>query len=302
MALSVAVTGSTGLVGGALALALGSAGHRVVRVVRGATAPAGDSAVRWDPDFGTIEASRLDGVDAVVHLSGESIARGRWTEAKKQRIRSSRVRSTIFLADTLARLPRPPRALVAASATGYYGSRGDQLLREESVSGTGFLADVCREWEAATAPAAHRGVRVVHLRTGVVLTPAGGALRTLLWPFRLGLGGPVGPGTQWMSWISIDDLCGAILHALATESLAGPVNAVAPAPVTNREFATTLGRVLGRPAFLRLPAFAVHLLLGEMADELLLASTRAVPARLEATGFAFGDPALEGALRRLLSR
>ena len=161
---------------------------------------------------------------------------------------------------------------------------------------------MCREWEAATAPAAHRGVRVVQLRTGVVLTPAGGALRTLLWPFRLGLGGPVGPGTQWMSWISIDDLCGAILHALATESLAGPVNAVAPAPVTNREFATTLGRVLGRPAFLRLPAFAVHLLLGEMADELLLASTRAVPARLEATGFAFGDPALEGALRRLLSR
>ena len=304
MSMSVAVTGATGLVGTALTQRLASAGHRVVRLVRPATArrPPGEEPIRWDPDFGTIQASRLDGVDAVVHLAGESVAAGRWTEARKQRIRSSRVRSTAFLADTLAQLRHPPRVLVAASAVGYYGDRADQMLTEDSAAGTGFLADVCRDWEAAAEPATRRRMRVVQLRIGMVLSPAGGALATLLRPFRLGLGGRVGSGAQWMSWISVDDLCGAILHALATTALAGPVNAVAPEPVPNREFARTLGRVLHRPAFLPLPAFLARLLLGQMADELLLASARVVPARLQATGFTFGDPALEGALRRLLGR
>ncbi len=304
MAPSVAVTGSTGLVGAALTVALARGGHRVVRLVRSGTATQapGEHTVRWDPDRGTIDAAGLEGVDAVVHLAGESIASGRWTAAKRRRIRDSRVGATRVLAEALAGLERPPATLVAASAVGYYGDRGDEVLREESPPGGGFLADVCREWEAAAAPAARRGLRVVHMRIGMVLAATGGALAALLPPFRLGLGGPVGSGRQWMSWISLDDLVRAILHALATASLAGPINAVAPAPVTNREFARTLGRVLRRPAVLPLPAGAARLLLGRMADELLLASARVVPARLEAAGFTFGDATLERALRRLLAR
>ncbi len=304
MAPSVAVTGSTGLVGAALTVALARGGHRVVRLVRSGTATQapGEHTVRWDPGRGTIDAAGLEGVDAVVHLAGESIASGRWTAAKRRRIRDSRVGATRVLAEALARLERPPATLVAASAVGYYGDRGDEVLREESAPGGGFLADVCREWEAAAAPAARRGLRVVHMRIGMVLAATGGALAALLPPFRLGLGGPVGSGRQWMSWISLDDLVRAILHALATASLAGPINAVAPAPVTNREFARTLGRVLRRPAVLPLPAGAARLLLGRMADELLLASARVVPARLEAAGFTFGDATLERALRRLLAR
>ncbi len=304
MAPSVAVTGSTGLVGAALTVALARGGHRVVRLVRSGTATRapGEHTVRWDPGRGTIDAAGLEGVDAVVHLAGESIASGRWTAAKRLRIRDSRVGATRVLAEALAGLERPPATLVAASAVGYYGDRGDEVLREESAPGGGFLADVCREWEAAAAPAARRGLRVVHMRIGMVLAATGGALAALLPPFRLGLGGPVGSGRQWMSWISLDDLVRAILHALATASLAGPINAVAPAPVTNREFARTLGRVLRRPAVLPLPAGAARLLLGRMADELLLASARVVPARLEAAGFTFGDATLERALRRLLAR
>lgn len=300
----VAVTGSTGLVGGALAPRLAAGGHRVVRLVRSTTTALlpGERAVSWDPDAGAIDSTGLVGVDAVVHLAGESIASGRWTEARKRRIRASRVGSTRLLAEALARLARPPRVLVAASATGYYGDRGDLVLREDSAPGSGFLAGVCREWEAAAEPAARRGIRVVHLRIGLVLSRDGGALAALLTPFRLGAGGPVGSGAQWWSWITLDDLLGAILHALATEPLAGPVNAVAPNPVTNREFAKTLGRVLRRPALLPLPAFAARLVLGEMAGALLLASARVVPARLQATGYAFREPALEGALRRELGR
>jgi uncharacterized protein (TIGR01777 family) len=303
MAASVAITGSTGFVGAALAVALARAGGRVVRLLRTdtATLAPGERAVRWDPAAGTIDAGGLEGVDAVVHLSGERIS-GRWTAARRARIRESRVGSTQMLARTLATLERPPRTLVAASAVGYYGDRGDEILREESAPGRGFLAEVCREWEAATEPAARAGVRVVHLRIGMVLSVKGGGLPALLRPFRLGLGGPIGPGTQWVSWITLDDLVGAVRHALATEGLAGPVNAVAPGAATNRVFARTLGRVLGRPALLPLPAPLARLLLGRMADELLLASARVVPARLEATGFAFADPALEGALRRLLGR
>jgi uncharacterized protein (TIGR01777 family) len=300
----VAVTGSTGLVGGALTPRLAAGGHQVVRLVRPATTALlpGERAVSWDPAAGAIDSTGLVGVDAVVHLAGESIASGRWTEARKRRIRASRVGSTRLLAEALARLARPPRVLVAASATGYYGDRGDEVLREESAPGSGFLAGVCREWEAAAEPAARHGIRVVHLRIGLVLSRAGGALASLLTPFRLGAGGPVGSGAQYWSWITLDDLLGAILHALTTEALAGPVNAVAPNPVSNREFAKTLGRVLRRPALLRLPAFAARLVLGEMADALLLASARVVPARLQATGYAFRAPTLEGALRHELGR
>ncbi len=301
--MNVAVTGSTGLVGSALVPLLSGAGHGVVRLVRGAppAAPA-ERVARWDPDTGAVEKPGLDGVDALVHLAGERVAGGRWTEAKKRRIRESRVRATRLLCETLARLPQPPRTLVCASALGYYGDRGNQVLREESPPGAGFLAAVCRDWEAAAEPARQSGIRVLHLRIGIVLSPKGGALAALLPPFRLGAGGPVGSGAQWMSWVGLDDTLGAILHALANDTLAGPVNVVAPNPVTNREFARTLGRVLRRPAMLPFPAFAARLLLGQMADELLLASARVTPARLQATGYAFRDPTLEGALRRLLGR
>jgi uncharacterized protein (TIGR01777 family) len=303
-ALTVAVTGASGLVGSGLAPALASAGHRVVRLVRGAGAASapGESVARWDPDSGALEGSALAGVDAVVHLAGESIAGGRWTEPKKRRIRSSRVDATRRLAGALARLERPPRVLVSASAIGYYGDRGSEILREDSAPGTGFLAEVCREWEAATEPAARAGIRVVRLRIGMVLSRRGGALAAMLTPFRLGAGGPVGSGAQWVSWIALDDLVRAILHALATDSLAGAVNAVAPEPVTNRALARTLGRVLRRPALLPLPAFAARLLLGQMADELLLASARVEPARLRAGGFAFHLTPLETALRHELAR
>ncbi|OLD24882.1 MAG: TIGR01777 family protein [Candidatus Rokubacteria bacterium 13_1_40CM_2_70_45] len=301
---TVAVTGASGLVGSALVTGLTSAGHRVVRVVRGAGAAsvAGQRLARWDPESGALEPSALAGADAVVHLAGESVAGGRWTEAKKRRIRSSRVDVTRRLAEALLRLERPPRLLVSASAVGYYGDRGSEILREDSAPGPGFLAEVCREWEAATDPAARAGIRVVRLRIGMVLSRRGGALGAMLTPFRLGAGGPVGSGVQWVSWIAIDDLVGAILHALATESLAGPVNAVAPEPVTNRELARTLGRVLRRPALLPLPAVAARLLFGQMADELLLASARVEPARLRATGFTFRHARLEDALRHELGR
>ena len=301
---TVAVTGSRGLVGSALAPALAAAGHRVLRLVRGgAAAPAvGARVAHWDPESGALDSSALAGVDAVVRLAGESVAGGRWTEAKKRRIRSSRVDGTRGLAASLARLERPPRVLVSASAVGYYGDRGAELLREGSAPGTGFLAEVCQEWETATEPAARARIRVVRLRIGMVVSRRGGALAAMLTPFRLGAGGPVGGGAQWVSWIAIDDLVAAILHALDTASLAGAVNAVAPEPVQNRELARTLGRVLGRPALLPLPAFAARLLLGQMADELLLASARVEPARLQATGFAFRHPTLEDALRHELGR
>ena len=299
--MNVAITGSTGLIGSALVPRLTSRGHGVVRLVRRTPAIASaERLARWNPDTGAVEPG-LDGVDAVVHLAGESVAGGRWTEARKRRIRESRVPPTRKLCETLARQPTPPRVLLCASAIGYYGNRGDQVLREESAPGAGFLPDVCREWEAAAEPAVRRGIRVVHLRIGLVLSPKGGALAAMLPVFRLGLGGPVGSGAQWMSWIGMDDTLGAILHALMNEALAGPVNLVAPAPVTNREFARTLARVLRRPAIFPFPAFAARLVFGQMADELLLASARVEPARLQATGYAFRDATLEGALRRLLA-
>jgi uncharacterized protein (TIGR01777 family) len=299
--LRVAVTGATGLVGSALVTALLAAGHRVDRVSRRPPRP-GSTDIQWDPAAGRLDPRALEGVDGVVHLAGESIAAARWTAAAKARIRDSRVAGTRLVAETLARLDRRPRVLVSASAIGYYGHRGSQALIEDSPPGVGFLAEVARAWEAAADPARAAGVRVVHPRLGLVLAGQGGALPRMLVPFRLGLGGPIGDGRQYWSWIALADVIRVVELALALESLAGPVNAVAPAPATNREFTRALGRVLARPTPLPLPAPAVRLLMGEMGQALLLDSARVLPRRLERAGFRFRHPDLEGALRAALGR
>ncbi len=247
-----------------------------------------------------MNADRLDGHDAAVHLAGEPIV-GRWTPAKKARILSSRSGGTRLLSCTLARLKQPPNVLVSASAVGFYGDRGDETLTEEAAPGSGFLPQVVRAWEAATEPAQAAGIRVVHLRFGIVLSPTGGALPRMLLPFRLGLGGSVGSGRQFISWVALDDAVRAVTHAIEAAGLAGPVNVTSPHPVTNADFARTLGRVLRRPALCRVPACVIRLMLGEMGRELLLSSARAVPARLLASGFSFRHPDLEGALRQALS-
>ncbi len=299
--MKVLLSGSSGLVGSALVPFLTGGGHEVVRLVR--SEPGREtSEVRWDPEAGEINKAGLEGVDAAVHLAGESIAAGRWTAARKARILESRVKGTQLLAESLAGLEAPPKALVSASAVGYYGDRGEEALTEDSGSGSAFLSEVCRQWEAATEPAARAGIRVVNLRFGVILASAGGALPRLLTPFRLGVGGRLGSGKQFMSWIALDDVVGAILHALTTETIQGPVNAVAPQSVTNREFTKTLGRILGRPTLFPMPACAARLAFGEMADELLLASQRVEPAKLLASGYRFRFPDLESALRHLLGR
>jgi uncharacterized protein (TIGR01777 family) len=246
-----------------------------------------------------ISPNAVSGMDVVVHLAGESIV-GRWNAARKKAIRESRVVGTSNLARALARATVKPRVFICASAVGFYGNRGDEIMRETSPPGTGFLPDVCVEWEAATRPAADAGIRTVMVRIGVVLSPRGGALEKMLLPFKLGLGGKLGSGNQWMSWIDVEDLISAFLHVIATESLTGPVNAVSPNPVTNAEFTGTLAGVLHRPAFFAMPAFAARIVLGEMADELLLASQRVVPDQLQASGFSFRHPELRGSLERLL--
>ena len=296
----VAITGASGLIGNRLSSFLSENGHEVLALVR-RNARSTDE-VSWDPAGGHIDVDRLEGIDAVVHLAGENIAGGRWTTARKAAIRDSRVHGTRTLCDGLRRLDRRPRVLVSASAIGFYGDRGDEALTEESASGDGFLADVCRRWEDAAAPASAAGIRVVTLRIGVVLTSEGGALKTMLPPFRLGIGGVLGAGDQYMSWIAIEDLVRAIYHCIDNEALRGPVNAVAPSPVTNQELTRALGRVLHRPTFLPVPAFALRLLVGEMADALLLASTRVEPVRLRAAGFEFLHPRLEEALSAELAR
>lgn len=298
--MKVLITGATGFVGSPLVDLFTKSGDAVVRISRRAV-PGKDS-IQWDPAAGKLEATPLEGSDAVIHLAGENIAAGRWTAAQKARIRDSRVLGTRLLAESLARLSRRPRVLVSASAIGYYGNRGDERLNENSGPGTGFLPEVCREWEAAAKPAADGGIRVVHLRVGLVLAPAGGALAKMLPPFQMGVGGIIGDGQQYMSWIALDDLLGVIRHAVVTGSMAGPVNAVAPQAVTNREFTKTLGQVLGRPTILPLPAFAARLAFGEMADGLLLSSSRVEPRNLLASGYVFRYPELEGALRFLLGR
>jgi uncharacterized protein (TIGR01777 family) len=244
----------------------------------------------------------LDGLDAVIHLAGENFFLGKWTAARKARIRESRIQGTRRLCEALARLDRPPRVLVCASAAAYYGPRGDEVLDEQSGPGSGFLAETCREWEKAAGPARDKGIRVVHLRFGTVLSPRGGLLARLLPLFRKGLGGRLGKGKQFMSWIGVDDAVGAIHHALMDETVSGPVNAGAPGPVRNRDFITMLGRVLRRPTVAPLSAFLVRRWLGEMADEVLLASVRVEPRRLLAAGYVFREPELEGALRHLLGR
>jgi len=300
--MKVLVSGSSGLVGSALVPVLTGGGHQVVRLVRSEPGP-GASEVRWDPETGSIDSAGLKGVDAAVHLAGESIAAGRWTASRKARILESRVKGTQLLAESLAGLEAPPKVLVSASAVGYYGDRGEEALTEDSGSGSAFfLANVCRQWEAATEPAAGAGIRVVNLRFGVILASAGGALPRLLTPFRLGVGGRLGSGDQFMSWIALDDVVGAILHALTAETLQGPVNAVGPQAVTNREFTKTLGRILGRPTVFPMPGCAARLAFGEMADELLLASQRVEPAKLLASGYRFRFPDLESALRHLLRK
>jgi len=291
----VAITGATGLIGRALVARLRASGVQVRRLVRRAAARPSDD-VEWDPMRGVLPPSALDGVDAIVHLAGEPIAK-RWTAERKRAIRESRVRGTELLARMIASLDRKPRVLVSGSAIGVYGDRGDELLDESSATGDGFLANVVSEWERAAAPASEAGVRVVLLRTGLVLSRQGGVLEKLLLSFKLGLGGPMGSGRQWMSWIALDDQLRAIEYALASPALSGPVNLVSPNPVTNAEFAATLGLVLARPALIPVPAVALELLFGEMARETILAGQRVLPRALVTAGFEFAHPTLEQALR-----
>lgn len=296
---TVALSGSTGLVGQALTSLLISGGMTVLPLVRKKSANA--SAILMDVGSQKIEAEKLEGVDAVVHLAGENIGE-RWSTAKKKSIRESRVFGTRLLCETLARLSRKPSVLVCASATGFYGERGDEVLTEDSAAGEGFLADVCKEWEAETHAAEAAGIRVVRVRLGIVLAPGGGALAKMLLPFKLGVGGVLGSGKQYWSWIELEDVIGAIRHALVTPSILGAVNLTAPTPATNREFTKALGKVLGRPTILPAPSFALKMMMGEMAQELLLTSTRAVPNVLQKTGYVFRYPELDGALRHAVGR
>jgi len=300
----VAVTGMSGMIGTELSRVLSTGGHAPIAVVRSGSEPpeAAHGTANWDIGAGTMEAAALEGLDAVVHLAGEPIA-GRWTPDKRRRIVDSRVKGTGLLARTLAGLERPPRVLVCASAIGLYGDRGDMRLDETTRPGEGFLPAVVRAWEEAADPARAAGIRVVHLRLGLVLWPGGGALERLLLPMRAGVGGRLGSGRQWWSWVTLDDVVGAVLHAIATDGLEGPVNVIAPGAVRNAEFTDVLARVLNRPAFLPAPAPALRAVLGEdAADELLLSSARVVPDALERAGYSFSDPVLEAALRHQLGR
>jgi uncharacterized protein (TIGR01777 family) len=298
--LRIAVTGASGLIGRALIPFLTTGGHTVVRIVRHRSR---NDQIVWDYHRGRVDRSKLEGLDAVIHLAGEPIG-VRWTKDRRRKITESRGIGTRFLAEALAWLERPPKVLISASAIGVYGNRGDATLTERSAQGTppDFLTEVTREWEAGTEPARSAGIRTVLPRFGIVLSPAGGALERMLTPFRLGVGGPLGSGRQYMSWIAMDDLIAGIHHTLMTDGLSGPVNLTAPNPVTNEVFAQTLGRVLERPALVPVPAQALSLAFGEMARVTILSSARVLPERLLATGYAFRYPQLEGALRFILGR
>jgi uncharacterized protein (TIGR01777 family) len=294
----ILVSGVSGPIGAALLPSLKAGGCDVVRLVRGVAT--GAEQISWDPAK-PIAPDAVSGFDAVIHLAGESIV-GRWTAAKKAKIRDSRVVGTRNLAQALAQADHKPRVFVCSSAVGYYGDRGDEVLREQSAPGTGFLSEVCREWEGATEPAADAGIRTVRLRTGVVLSPAGGALGKMLTPFRMGVGGEIGNGRQWMSWIDVEDMIGAIRHVLKTDLVRGPVNMVAPKPVTNSEFTRTLASVLSRPAIFPMPAFAVKLAFGEMGETVLLGGQRVEPAQLIASGYPFRFGDLRASLENTLGR
>jgi uncharacterized protein (TIGR01777 family) len=298
----ILVSGASGPIGRTLLPSLKSNGARITRLTRNSATPhsTGDEEhISWDPEQ-TIPPQVVSGFDAVIHLAGETIA-GRWTEAKKAKILNSRVVGTRNLAQALAQTREKPGVFVCASAIGYYGNRGDELLREQGSAGTGFLAHVCQQWETATAPAEQAGIRTARTRFGVVLSPKGGALQKMQLPFKLGLGGAIGDGLQWWSWIDVEDLVGAIHHILKTDLLQGPVNVVAPRPVTNAEFTKTLASVLSRPAILPMPAFAVKLLLGQMGEEVLLGSQRVEPSKLISSGYPFRFRELSTSLDRILN-
>ncbi|HEY6332258.1 MAG TPA: TIGR01777 family oxidoreductase [Blastocatellia bacterium] len=301
--MKVLVSGSSGLVGSALCKTLNANEEKVVHLVR--SGPNGADQILWNPEKGSIDSAAIEGMDGVVHLAGESLASGRWTHAKKSAILNSRVNGTWLLASALGDAKNPPEVFVSVSAVGFYGDTGDQVVTEQTPEGKGFLADVCNQWESAAEPAARAGIRVVKLRIGIVLSGAGGALAKMLLPFKMGVGGKIGSGRQYMSWIEIDDLVSVIRFALRSESesgaLEGPVNAASPNPVTNTEFTKTLGKVLSRPTLFPVPGFALRAMFGEMADAALLSGTRAVPEKLESAGFKFTYPELESALRHALS-
>ncbi|HXM21125.1 MAG TPA: TIGR01777 family oxidoreductase [Terriglobales bacterium] len=298
MPAKILVSGSSGLIGTALMPALKANGYEVVCLVRGTAS--GKGHVGWDPAR-LLAPESVSGFDVVIHLAGESIV-GRWTEAKKRRILETRVQGTRNLAEALALAPQRPRLLISASAIGYYGDRGEETLREDSSSGNGFLPEVCREWEGATEPAAKAGIRTAQMRFGLVLSPSGGALQKMLLPFRMGVGGNMGNGRQWWSWVDINDLVGAVQHVIKTETLQGPVNVVAPNPVRNADFTKTLASVLSRPAIFPMPAFAARLVFGQMGDELLLSSQKVEPAKLMKGGYVFQKSDLRKALEDILRR
>jgi uncharacterized protein (TIGR01777 family) len=297
---TILVTGATGLIGARLTRALEAKGHTVLKAVR--RQANNDREVRWIQERAELDATRLEGIDGVVHLAGANIAGQRWSEHYKQEIRESRVKGTRLVAETLAKLASKPRVFVCASAIGYYGDRGDEQLTEDSPPGKGFLPEVCTAWEDACQTARDAGIRTVNTRIGVVLSKEGGALKSMLLPFKLGLGGVVGNGRQYFSWMALDDIVSALQFVLTNDSLSGPANLVSPQTVTNRELTKTLGKVLGKPTIFPLPGFAARLALGEMADELLLSSTRVAPTKLQQAGFNYAYPELETALRHELGR
>jgi len=298
--LRVLISGSSGLIGSALVKSLRERGETVVRLVR-SEGITNEPHVVWDPQAGKVDPDDLEGFDAAIHLAGSSVAEGRWTAARKAEIRSSRVLSTLLLCDEFTAIESPPKVLLCASAIGYYGDRGEELLVEESGAGRGFLSHLCKCWEGATSPAIQRGIRVVNLRFGLVLSPNGGALRKMLGPFQMGLGGVLGSGDQYMSWVTIDDAVGGIEFAFDNEEISGPVNLVSPGAVTNREFTRALAHALSRPAFFRVPGRLARIVFGEAADELLLSSARVCPKRLMEAGFSFSHSELEPALRQMLA-
>lgn len=295
----ILICGASGLIGKALTKALEAKGCELL--LAGRKEPQDERETKWTIEDGFAEPKRLEGLDAVIHLAGESVSALRWTDEKKAAIRSSRVDGTRSVVDALAKLKSRPKVLISGSAVGFYGDRDDEILTESSTSGDNFLAKTCREWEAESRRAEDAGIRTVLLRTGIVLSKDGGALATMLLPFKMGVGGVIGDGKQWMSWISLDDEIRAIEFVLEHEEVRGAVNLVSPNPVTNQEFTSVLGEVLYRPTFIPLPEFAVSMLLGEMGDELLLSSTRAVPARLEQLGFEWQFPELKPALEHALA-